>query len=60
MYDEMTGSYEVLSDLEADDFVADPADPGCASGASVVYRDPADFDAVVDAATPTAQTEEGL
>lgn len=43
MYDGMTGCYEVLSGLEADEYVADPADPGCTAGASVTYRNPEDF-----------------
>lgn len=43
MYDDMTGCFEVLSGLAAEDYVADPAAPGCASGASVIYRNVEDF-----------------
>lgn len=42
-YDWMTGSYEVLSGVSSEDYVADPADPGCAAGAAVIRREPEDF-----------------
>lgn len=43
MYDGITGCYEILSGVNAEDFVADPMDPGCAEGAAVTYRDASDF-----------------
>ncbi len=43
MYDYMTGCYEILSGITAEDFLADPANPGCESGASVSRREPQDF-----------------
>lgn len=43
IYDEMTGAYEVLSGLSAEDYVANPASEGCAAGAKVSYRDASDF-----------------
>ena len=47
MYDDMTGCYEVLSGITAEDYLADPAHPGCAVGASVSRRTPEDFVVVV-------------
>lgn len=43
MYDYMTGCYEIVSGITAGDYLADPANPGCAAGASVSRREPADF-----------------
>ena len=43
MQDYMTGCYEILSGLEPTDYVADPLNPGCESGASVTYREAEDF-----------------
>ncbi len=43
MYDGMTGCYEILSGITEGDFLADPANPACASGAAVSRREPADF-----------------
>ena len=43
MYDSMTGTYEILSGLSAEEYVADPMDPGCEAGASVTYRNISDF-----------------
>ncbi len=43
MYDGMDFSYEIVSGLSAEEYVADPADPGCASGAKVSYRSISDF-----------------
>lgn len=43
MYDDVTGCYEILSGLTAEDYVADPADPGCKAGAQVSYRQASDF-----------------
>ena len=54
MYDGMTGCYEVLEGLTAEDYVADPADPGCVAGAAVTYREPSDFTGEV------AATEDGV
>lgn len=42
-YDGMTGCWEVLSGLSAEDYVADPYHPGCANGAATQRRDPEDF-----------------
>ena len=42
-YDGMSFSYEVLSGLAAEDYVADPADSGCEVGAAVSRRQPSDF-----------------
>lgn len=43
MYDAMTGCWEVLSGLSAEDYVADPYHPGCANGVATQRRDPEDF-----------------
>ncbi len=43
MYDGMTGCYEILSGVSAEDYIADPYDPGCEAGASVMRREPEDF-----------------
>ncbi|MBO5253169.1 MAG: biotin/lipoyl-binding protein [Clostridia bacterium] len=43
MYDGMTGCYEILSGVSAEDYIADPFDPGCVAGASVMRREPEDF-----------------
>ena len=43
LYDDMTGCFAVLSGLAPEDYVADPADPGCRSGAAILNRDAADF-----------------
>jgi len=42
-YDGMSLSYEMLSGLSAEDYVADPADPDCAAGSGVSRRSLADF-----------------
>ncbi len=42
MYD-VSGCYEILSGLSAEDYLADPADPLCAEGASVSRREQSDF-----------------
>lgn len=44
MYDGMTGCYEILSGITAEDYLADPMNPGCTAGASVSRREIADFD----------------
>ena len=44
MYDDMTGCYEILSGITAEDYLADPANPGCAAGAAVSRREASDFD----------------
>ena len=65
MYDSMTGSYEILSGLTAEDYVADPAAPGCESGAATVRREPEDFggaavpEATGDAAVPEEESIPG-
>lgn len=56
MYDGMTGCYEVLSGLAAEDYVADPTAPGCESGAAVSRRDADDFE--VEIVTPTSGAAE--
>lgn len=40
-YDLNTGSYQILSGLEAEDYVADPSHSGCAEGAEVILPDQA-------------------
>lgn len=42
-YNDMTDSYAVAEGLNPDDYVADPAAPGCAEGAAVEYRSSTDF-----------------
>lgn len=42
-YDDLSGCYEILSGLESDEYVADPADPGCEAGAAVSKREASDF-----------------
>ena len=37
-YDHTYGTYEILSGITADSFLADPADPGCREGAAVWLR----------------------
>ncbi len=43
MYDGMTGCYELLSGISAEDYVASPLDPGCKAGADTARREPEDF-----------------
>lgn len=43
MYNEMAASYEIISGLAAEDYVANPDDSGCKSGAEVMYRNASDF-----------------
>ena len=43
MYDDMTGCYEILSGITAEDYLADPANPDCQAGATVSRREIADF-----------------
>ena len=52
MYDGTTGSYEILSGLAAEDYVADPAAPGCESGASTIRREPQDFGGTTEQTVP--------
>lgn len=47
MYDDTTGSYEILSGLSEQDYVADPANPGCEAGAATTRRESSDFDNAV-------------
>lgn len=47
MQDYMTGCYEILSGLSPEDYVADPAAPGCQAGAAVEYREVTDFGGAV-------------
>lgn len=42
-YDGMSGSYEILSGLSGEEYVADPMDALCEAGASVTYRESSDF-----------------
>jgi len=58
MYDGMTGCYEILSGITAEDYLADPANPGSTAGASVSRREPEDFTAGETQAE--AQPEETL
>lgn len=63
MYDYMTGCYEITSGITAEDYLADPMNPGCAAGAAVSRREPADFGSAetpapapgADAAEPEAE-----
>lgn len=59
MYDGMTGCYEVLSGLSAEEYVADPMAPGCESGASVTYRESDDFTGGAVTTDPAGEPEEG-
>lgn len=43
MYDGMDFSYEILEGISAEDYLADPLDSGCVSGAQVSYRRISDF-----------------
>lgn len=43
MYDGTSGCYEILSGISGEDYLADPADPGCAVGAAVSRREASDF-----------------
>lgn len=66
MYDGMSGAYEILSGLGAEEYVADPMDSLCQAGASVTYREPEDFTGTAESTGPAetssqpAGTEEGL
>lgn len=42
-YNATNSTYEILSGLEKEEFVADPSAPGCKAGAPVDYRYPEDF-----------------
>lgn len=42
-YDPAAGAYPILEGLTESDFIADPANPGCADGAQVSFREVADF-----------------
>lgn len=43
MFDGMTGCYEVLSGITAEDYLADPNNPGCVAGAATMRREVEDF-----------------
>ena len=43
MYDYMTGCYEITSGITAEDYLADPGNPGCEAGAQVSRRERTDF-----------------
>lgn len=43
MFDGMTGCYEVLSGITAEDYLADPNNPGCVAGAETMRREVEDF-----------------
>lgn len=43
MYDDMTGCYEITEGITGEDYLADPANPACAVGAAVSYREASDF-----------------
>lgn len=58
MYDGMSGCYEILSGLTAEEYVADPLAPGCESGASVTYREAEDFSSSVVVTMPEAEDPE--
>lgn len=59
MYDSMTGCYEILSGITAEDYLADPANPGCETGAAVSRREPQDFTGGTVETVPTSGTVEG-
>lgn len=42
MYD-ASGCYEILSGISGEDYLADPADPGCVEGAAASRREASDF-----------------
>ena len=45
-FDGMTGCWEILSGITAEDYLADPFDPACAAGAATQRREPTDFTGV--------------
>lgn len=58
MYDYMTGCYEILSGITAEDWLADPANPACTAGAATSRREPADFSgAAAEDVTPETEPE---
>lgn len=60
MYDDMTGCYEVVSGITEQDYLADPSNPNCASGASVSRREPQDFTGGMIATVPAGDDGEEL
>ena len=57
MYDYMTGCYEITSGITAEDYLADPRNPGCEAGAAVSRREVADFGGAENPAPGTAEPE---
>lgn len=60
MYDDRTGSYEILSGLTSDDYVADPNTPGCEAGAATSRRDSGDFGSAAVQTEPARDPDEGV
>lgn len=56
MYDGMTGCYEILSGITADDYLADPLNPNSEAGAATSKREESDFSAET-ATQPTGGEE---
>ena len=46
MFDGMTGCWEILSGITAEDYLASPSDPACVAGAATQRREPTDFTGV--------------
>lgn len=57
MYDYMTGCYEITSGITAEDYLADPRNPGCEAGAAVSRREVEDFGGAENPAPGTAEPE---
>ncbi len=57
MYDDMSGCYQILSGIEATDYLADPMHPGCAGGAVTSRREPEDFSGGAAVTEPAAGEE---
>ena len=55
LYDDMTGCFAVVSGLAPEDYVADPADPGCRIGAAILNRDASDFFAQTEDPAPEGE-----
>lgn len=58
MYDDTTGSYEILSGLSGEDYVADPANPGCEAGAATSRRESEDFGSTAAQTEPAREPDE--
>ena len=56
-YDYMTGCYQILSGITAEDYLADPANPGCEAGAAVSRREAEDFGYASTGTSGVGETE---